>query len=292
MKLEMRGVAVVLLGAVAAACGSTTGDGDEGAGGQGGESTASGGSSSGSGGGGRTGSGGSGQGGMGGEPSEEPCFPAGLSAYYEANGNVLEEVSSEAGELIGSAVADGGGKFDEAFSFPGTAAGHVVGADIDGDDFGSSDFSIAFWLSTGGGYVLDKRIFDEQGGVTGYHVYSYSGAIGLQIADGTHSNYNAAPSDVDVMDGEWHQIVISVDRDAADGLNFYVDGVLTDTQNPTAHQGSTDNASPLIMGGHVQELDQPVFSGSLDEVQLYKRALTADEAEYLADHATLPATCD
>lgn len=56
------------------------------------------------------------------------------------------------------------------------------------------------------------------------------------------------------------------------------DGVLVSSANPTGRRGSLDNTLPLRIGSRSSSVSG-LFLGSLDEVSLYQRVLTANEIQ-------------
>ena len=176
-------------------------------------------------------------------------------------------LSDAAGALDGSftsACSHLPGAVGDGLSMPGP--GFAVVPDGDAIDFGSGDFSVAFWLrstiGSGTASVLDKRGFDVSS-VIGYHVYTWNGRLGFQLADGGWTNWTSTGF---VADGEWHHVAVSVDRDQTDGLRFYVDGVaLPDVIDPTVRSGSLSNASDLTLWKSsdwlaVKEMDELVLA--------------------------------
>ncbi len=146
----------------------------------------------------------------------------------------------------------------------------------DGLDLGTGDFAIQAWMATRRArdrvwVILDKRA------PAGYHLYIHYGRLGMQIAaDGGFSNYTGPF----IADGRWHHVVVSVDRDAGDGVRWFIDGVEAgERQDPTAHQGSLDNPSPLYVGG--RRTGGGNFDGDLDEVAIFRRALSILDVENL-----------
>ena len=97
------------------------------------------------------------------------------------------------------------------------------GQAITGTDAG--DFSIDAWVkldpnNSGIKTIIDKRFTGSS--TQGYTLYSYYGKLDLQLADGGHSNYT---SGVNIADGQWHFIAVTIDRDNPTGGRWYVDGV-------------------------------------------------------------------
>jgi hypothetical protein len=201
----------------------------------------------------------------------EPSVPAGIA---------VDSLHDHDGALTGGALL-GPGAVGSALLLQGNA-GSVSVPDHDALDFGAStsapgsgDFSIALWVK--GAFQPGVQVLlDKRDGVRGYHLYLYQGGLGLQLADGSHANYG---SPTPVADGTWHHVAVTVDRDQADGIRFYLDGVLLpETGNPTNHPGSLANAHDVWIGRHI---DGSTFPGSLDEVFLAGRVLSAAEIAVL-----------
>jgi hypothetical protein len=149
-------------------------------------------------------------------------------------------------------------------------------------DVGTGDFSIALWVNTtcasnGVCVFLDKR---DPTSYVGYSFYTYNGQLGLQLTDVTNGpfNYNGGGF---VTDGQWHFAVVSVARNSATGMHFYVDNVLVMTSDPTGRKLSLDNASELRFAMRSVSANGQLTLGKLDEIQLYKQALVASDVQVL-----------
>jgi hypothetical protein len=139
------------------------------------------------------------------------------------------------------------------------------------------DFSLDFWIripnASGTQTIFEKRL-EIAGQLHGYVVFVFNGLIGLQLSDGTFFNYI---STVNVDDGGWHFITITVDRDNPGGLLFYDNGVLVGPAlNPTNRTGSLANSGPLVINLDTQGITQS-FNGALDELEIFRRVLTPGE---------------
>ncbi len=174
---------------------------------------------------------------------------------------------------------------------PAPVAGVVGGAlDFDGVndyvevpdapelDLGTGDFSFDFWIKTtedsGVVTIVDKRVFS--GGI-GYSLYLYNGDVGIQLADGGHTNYNSSAF---VADDQWHFVAVTVNRDSPTGLVFYLDGQITDTLSPIGRMGSLNNDSPLRVASYSFAVAS-LTDATIDELELFKRALTLPEIQAL-----------
>jgi len=194
-----------------------------------------------------------------------------------------EDTGSTAQELIeGSngahvdAPTPVNGYVNTALSFSGTGD-HVEAPNAGNLNFGKRDFSVEVWFKTsqtsGVVTLIDKRDTSPQG----YSLYLFNGSVGFQLASGgLHDNFN---SNLFVADGNWHHLVVSVDRDDPMGLVFCLDGTLQDVADPTGSAGDLDNTAPLRIGAH--SFSAPNFIGVLDEVTFYGHALSKAEINYL-----------
>ncbi|HEX2255053.1 MAG TPA: LamG domain-containing protein [Thermoanaerobaculia bacterium] len=180
------------------------------------------------------------------------------------------------------------GRVDSAVAFSGGS--HVRVPDETFLDFeAGQDFSIDLWVKTeqdsGLATLLEKR--DNQADARGYQLFLFEGNPGLQMATGSGSN-NCSPaataactnwvSDTSVADGEWHFVAVTVDRDGVG--RFYVDGAPAGTFDPAVRAGSLANTGDLLLGQQ-GVLGSSPLEGVLDEVEVFRRVLSAEEVEAL-----------
>jgi hypothetical protein len=184
------------------------------------------------------------------------------------------------------------GKVAGALFFDGVDD-YVEVPDNDVLDFGQGqDFSIDAWIRTkkanGIQTIVDKRYEDGSADTKGYSFYLYNGKLGLQLAtgDGTwacgsagKSCTNYISSGTNLADGKWHHVAVTIDRDN-EGI-FYVDGLSDDTFNPTFRIGDLSNDQPLTIGRNTNTIASSHFQGNIDEVEIFKRVLKADEVHAL-----------
>lgn len=151
---------------------------------------------------------------------------------------------------------------------------------------GGAAFSIDAWVKTsdkGLLSILDKRQWLTKNTPKGYHLFLYNGQLGFQLADGTgHANF-VAPLSVDLSDGQWHFVAVTIYvRCQRNGSAFegklYIDGNKVHDFQPGALDYS--NKAPLIIGGHSTSANY-FFNGSLDEIEIFQRTLTAAEIKAL-----------
>ena len=210
--------------------------------------------------------------------------PSGLVAWYpldEASGTVAKDLS--AGNNPGTYL-----------NGPVSISGEVsLGRRFDGiNDYvqapsrpwlNLANFSIDAWVKVdkaadgkGVRVVAEKRSGSP---LRGYSLFLYNRRPGLQLADAAgYDNYVALPAVP--ADGRWHLVAVTVRRAQANGGTWYIDGAPVGTFNPTNHPGSLANSSPLRIGSLTLGVTS-VFKGGLDEVEIFNRALSAQEVAAL-----------
>jgi len=229
--------------------------------------------------------------------------PANMRAWWtldELGGPALDSVAFNDGTWIGNPIPVAG-KVDGALQFNqfDGAVDFVHVPDHPALNFGTGDFSIDAWVRTeqadGVRILVDKRA-QEATGTRGYSLFLFNGQLGFQIADGNGSstcapcpttascsNYITGPA---IDDGQWHHVAVTVDRDDPNGIVLYVDGNAAGNFDPTCHPDSVTNAGPLRLASRSFSVTA-LLNGSLDEVELFARALSPNEvaALYQADSA-------
>jgi hypothetical protein len=155
-------------------------------------------------------------------------------------------------------------------------------------DVGTGDFSIDAWIKvdtaadgSGVHVIVEKR---QANPWRGYSFFLYSGQLGLQLADGLGTQYSNYFSGGTVpADAQWHLVAVTVQRANAQGGRFYLDGFpLGAPFNPTGRTGTLTNTTTPLRIGSLTTVVGSLFKGSLDEVELYRRALTPWEMQMLS----------
>ena len=181
---------------------------------------------------------------------------------------------------------DGAG--DDAFGFNGIS--DIVVPHDSSLDVGTSDFSIDLWVRQDPGAIvgvrtmIDKRIYP--GNWLGYVIYSQDGKPSIQLSGGSlgYTNFNA--SEPVLIDGLWHHIIFTVDRDNPVGGVFYIDGTPdTSIFDPTTYSGSLNNESVFRIGRRNNLTSN--WIGDLDRIHLYSRVITPEEVEDVANGGSL-----
>ena len=155
----------------------------------------------------------------------------------------------------------------------------------------NGDHSIVAWVKTAPGDVTDNMVVVGKhvaGTRNGYFVVlnPNTGLVSPNLAAFFQGGFGVAaitPAETPVStstvnDGNWHQIVVVVQVGGT--KRIYVDGAPAEDSKPT--QAFSPNAGAFIVGGqNVGMLPTALFNGLIDDVQIYDRALTDPEIDFL-----------
>ncbi len=195
-------------------------------------------------------------------------------SFEEGEGSrVLDRTGTHSAVLVDRALRSSGRR-GSALSFGGH--GYVDAGNSDSLGLDTGDFTLHAWIKTRQARRQYWVILDKRARAAGYHLYNHWGHLGLQLGDGRFTNYEGPF----IADGRWHHVAVTVDRDQSDGIRWFVDGVEAgERQDPTPYQGSLTNPAHLSIGG--RRTGGGNFVGSLDEIGILRRALTAGEVAQL-----------
>ncbi len=225
-------------------------------------------------------------------PAYAQC-PDGITSLWaldEDNGDVYSDsvgLNDGSGALSPTAVA---GIVDGAQQFDGGGTGIDVVADDSFNWAFDGSFSIEYWMRRGGDAfsnpIAEVAVGRDDGAVSDMQWWTGLWADGkaafvLIATDGQGTGSTGTgeflEGNDDLTDGIWHHIAVV--RDSGNNANrLYVDGELNDTaiiayNNGEGFESATANLNigwlDLLAGFH--------FTGTLDEVAIYGRVLTADE---------------
>ena len=166
------------------------------------------------------------------------------------------------------------GKVGQALSFDGTNDYVDMGDVIDP---GTGDLSVFAWIKTTGtsGQIVNKR----DGAVStnaGYQIFLNTNNISFAFGDGSATRVRVDSTAPVVNDGAWHMIGAVFDRDG--NGQIYVDGATATSGSGSisAQQGNVNNAMALNIGREASD-GTGLFTGQIDDVRIYSRALSATE---------------
>jgi hypothetical protein len=150
-------------------------------------------------------------------------------------------------------------------------------------NLGIGNLSIDAWIkttSTSLQVILDKR---QSSPFRGYTLFVNQGFLSLQLADGAGAGFTNYTSTINVANGAWNFIAVTVDRTNPTGIKFYLNGAqMGPSQDPTGRTGLLDNTVPLDIGR--RSFSSPVyFKGVIDELEIFNRVLTPVEIRSLSN---------
>jgi len=164
------------------------------------------------------------------------------------------------------------GKYGNAGSFDGSNDYVNAGSDPSIEINGS--LTISAWIKPISA-ALDGSIINKIGTVYNYQLRLATGQPDFKVYDGTH--YPDVVGNTEI-DNNWHHIV-GVRDTSTHTLIVYVDGVLDNTAPDTTTGSIVDPSTNAVIGQRGDLVDY--FHGSIDEVRIYNRALSAAEVNKL-----------
>lgn len=143
----------------------------------------------------------------------------------------------------------------------------------------TESFTIDAWVKTrapiGLQAILDKRKGPVSSPI-GYHLFLLNGRVGFQM---NGLNFIEPVTGPNVADGNWHFIAVTVVRCIGAIGKLYVDGTQVHTFTPAA--GSLVNTRKLQIGRNDPVLGNQHLNGCLDELEIFKRDLSATELQLI-----------
>jgi hypothetical protein len=147
-------------------------------------------------------------------------------------------------------------------------------------NFGTEDFTICFWTKFGydaySGLLNKMQEYD----LASYEIFFSFGGHGpvyvwlnASFYDGTNGIFFDYPIDDFLNDDRWHFIAYSIDRSGQ--AVFYFDGIPVSSADGSVCQNNISNDAGLIIGNNPNLFG--IFDGSLDDIRIYKKALSQTE---------------
>ena len=221
--------------------------------------------------------------------SEPATLEEGLKGYWDFEGeDPMENKGSDAslsGKLSGNAVSVRQSSAEEMGSVlhfdtrSGESSRMLIASALNS---GGEDFSISLWVNHSSQQNASaKTILLQQSGSGRTLLYRQNGQYVTYISAADVAMGTSTGSDI------WeHLVLVRSGEPSSYQLTLYVNGEKANERNLTA--GAVNAVTDLIIGAHKNAGDTGQFVGDIDELRLYDRAVTAEEAEALyAEHESL-----
>jgi len=154
---------------------------------------------------------------------------------------------------------------------------HTAGEDLPINKHAA--FTVSMWTKVNGTGQNDLRVFSE--GNTGASdplfnlgTHNVDGTLDIFIRQSGWTTVNHIITTQQPFDDQWHQIVFVQQTDGS--RTVFIDGVADDLPIPAKPAG-TFNVNDTSIGGILRASPGSWVTGLIDEVALWKRALTPDE---------------
>lgn len=197
-----------------------------------------------------------------------------LIAYYPFNGNAYDESGYDNHGTVSGATltTDRFGNPDSAYSFDGNDIITIAHNDILNS---SNELSFSVWVkpnSQQNAMILGKSNYTT---ATNYLLRTKStGFIQFEYKDFANSNSNP------LLENDWNHIAVVSNAD--NSKQVYINGILATHTSDTSPYGLVTN--PLTIGARP---GAEFFNGSIDDLRIYKSALTETQVLSLFNNNTL-----
>lgn len=194
----------------------------------------------------------------------------GLVSWWRAEGNSSDSWGANNGIEPSGSILYVEGKKGQAF-FP---AGGIIQVPND-SSLNPTNVTVQAWVKAVKPgtfrYIITKAL-----GAGNFSYALYTGATGgarFLVFNGAGYIPSPAADPLAVWDGAWHQLTCSYDGAAA---RLYLDGIQVGIGTPGSGAIDYSDPKPLLFGDYQVAGGLP-YSGGLDEIKLFNRALTPEE---------------
>lgn len=218
--------------------------------------------------------------------SQPGSIYSGLKSWWrlnESSGTIASDVSGnqKPGTVSGATWASG--KDGNALQFDGAGDSVLVGSGA--ALTGTTNFSLGAWVKVNSGSPLGTVIQQREPGGSGF-IGEYmlnvnaNGTVNFFVYGSGGYQFDLTTT-ATVNNGQWHHI--SAVRSGGNGY-IYIDGV-----QAASGSGTVQSLNALAVSiGYDHRDSNKVFTGLIDDVRVYSRAISASDALYLYDPLALP----
>ncbi|MGH8478341.1 MAG: LamG-like jellyroll fold domain-containing protein [Gammaproteobacteria bacterium] len=149
-----------------------------------------------------------------------------------------------------------------------------------GDIPASSAKTWVFWMKLTGDASRCQGLFDKYANANGreWRMYLLQGALRLQVGRGATGHEERVATGFKAVSNAWTHVAVVFDG-ATGGFQVYKDGAPVATSGKFSVGAIRDTTTPVYIG--YRRLGGEHFSGNLDELRIYNRALSITEIQTL-----------
>lgn len=206
--------------------------------------------------------------------------PSGLVDWWQAENNALDSAGGHNG-TTSSGVSYITGKVGKGFGFLNGA----INFGSSTANFGTGDFTIEYWLKTSSAVSDNYQIavMEKQPACNAVNAYwsirmggsGTAGHIHMNMASNSGQDPQNIVATKNINDGNWHHVAFTRSNVV---VAVYLDGAL-DNRVTNASTATLSNSAPFTVGQSICSCcdGTQVFSGGIDELSIYNRALSDTE---------------
>jgi len=200
-------------------------------------------------------------------------LPDGLIAYYPFDGNANAKIGTLNGTVSGATLSTGrNNESNTAYSFDGVDDYIEIGS---GMLSGDGEFSILIWINTSSpsGRILTQR---DRSGYNGEYMVDLLSDGKIKFSTYRDSYKWRVTSSSALNDGNWHHLAF-VQQD--NGGKMYLNGSLDQTDNSNGKVNLLSTIKTYL--GYDNRNSGAYYTGKVDDLKIYNRALSASEIQTL-----------
>jgi hypothetical protein len=210
-----------------------------------------------------------------GQSSGSGTLPSGIVALYKAEGNANDSIGNNNGTAVG--VTYGPGEVGEAFQFSGNGYVRVP----DSPSLDTPQVTVEAWVKSAVASPTAEFNYKQlvAKGIGTYGLYTYAdGGLVFFISDGYDAPFLSPDAGTGIWDGRWHLVAGTYDGSA---VRLYVDGKEVGNGTPALVNINYNlpGTHDLQIGNIAQFSGTGGFDGSIDDLSIYNRALSASEIQ-------------
>lgn len=208
-------------------------------------------------------------------------------------GNQFVDLCRKAPATLQTGIKWDGGSHDSnpgSVRFPGSLYADTPAETATTYQFNNRTFTVSAWFKTSGvtQYFVSKGGLGSGGSLGGWVVGLSTGQLIVITKAAAGQNASLRQSVATYNDNRWHHVIAVITTDAvaatAQNTDIYADGKLEQGALTTVLSLYSNTTDRLAFGARgVPSGPANHYTGSLDDVRIYNRGLTASEAKSLYD---------